>query len=521
MRTHRPQAFFFLGFSALALFATSSVSAAGHDDAQIVRIRSVQGDVRLSSGGGKNPWVKAQADVPIGEGFSLATGEGRAEIEFEDSSIAYLAENSLLIFKDLSMENGVPDTRLELVTGTATLFVRPLPKESFVLETPTGEMNFPKPEFLRVDSYLDGAALTPEDGKGAEVRQPDSKLLHLAKGQTITFAPDGFQIDPGSVGQSASHDEWDDWVSARVNERVAATNAALQASGLTSPILGLADLYEQGNFFPCAPYGTCWEPREQVVYVCVPGYLPYSGESVDVFGNKTVYFPICNNGNFIYRQHRYAWVVGKRYHHPVHWIRVGNKEGFVPRHPNDERGKLPINLKYGFFVPSKKAGQEFERIDYDPSQKLTLLTEPPKAFRGERLPELPSAARPEIHASFVADRASGPKGTVIAGGQHTIGYDYKSKNFVLSNIDASGHASKPVALASFSSRGGSSGVYGGRGAGSAGGAGNSGSRGGGGGSGGGSHAGGGGSGASGSHGGGGGGSSGGGSGGGGGGGHPH
>ncbi len=162
----------------------------------------------------------------------------------------------------------MPDTRLELVTGTATLFVRPLPKESFVLETPTGEMSFPKPEFLRVDSYLDGAALTPEDGKGAEVRQPDSKLLHLAKGQTITFAPDGFQIDPGSVGQSASHDEWDDWVSARVNERVAATNAALQASGLTSPILGLADLYEQGNFFPCEPYGTCWEPRGKW-FMCV------------------------------------------------------------------------------------------------------------------------------------------------------------------------------------------------------------------------------------------------------------
>jgi len=481
-----------------------------------VRIRSVQGDVRVSRGNNQRPdlgkpWVRAQADVAIEEGFSLATGNGRAEIEFEDSSVAYLAENSVLLFKKLRMKNGLPATRLELLTGTATLFVRSLPKESFVLETLTGEMNFPKPEFLRVDSYLDGAALTPEDEQGADVQQPNSKLLHLAKGQTITLPN---SLLGSQESQAAPQDEWDAWVSARVNERVAATNAALKASGLTSPIPGLMDLYEQGDFFPCEPYGTCWEVKEQganenstqsakqrqstnakspqrpsdqpLFYRCLPGYrgtptgllvnsLPYSAAS-DLAGAERVYWAVCNYGNFIRRRHHYVWVVGKRHHHPVHWVHVGDKEGFVPRHPNDVRGKLPLNLKNGIFLPPEKTGQAFERIDYDPSQKLTVLTEPPKAFRGESLPKLPFAARPEIHASLVADRASGGKGTVVAGGQRSIGYDYKTENFVLSHIDASGHASKAVVVASLIS-GASSGAPGNHGTGSTGDGDKSGSRG--------------------------------------------
>ena len=35
----------------------------------------------------------------------------------------------------------------------------------------------------------------------------------------------------------------------------------MKASGLTSPIPGLAELKGQGTFFDCAPYGTCWEPK--------------------------------------------------------------------------------------------------------------------------------------------------------------------------------------------------------------------------------------------------------------------
>jgi hypothetical protein len=39
---------------------------------------------------------ESDADLPIEVGFSLVTGSGRAEIEFEDASTLYLGENSVL-----------------------------------------------------------------------------------------------------------------------------------------------------------------------------------------------------------------------------------------------------------------------------------------------------------------------------------------------------------------------------------------------------------------------------------------
>src|SRR5215472_12408095 len=54
----------------------------------------------------------------------------------------------------------------------------------------------------------------------------------------------------------------DAWVSGRQTHRNAVTAAALKASGLSSPIPGLADLYKHGTFFSCEPYGTCWEAAD-------------------------------------------------------------------------------------------------------------------------------------------------------------------------------------------------------------------------------------------------------------------
>jgi hypothetical protein len=66
---------------------------------QIVRLSFVQGDVRISRGkeakhatGGD--WGQATAGIPLESGFSLATGKGRAEIEFEDASTVYLGDET-------------------------------------------------------------------------------------------------------------------------------------------------------------------------------------------------------------------------------------------------------------------------------------------------------------------------------------------------------------------------------------------------------------------------------------------
>src|ERR1700749_480012 len=110
---------------------------------QIVRIRYVEGDVRISRGEKNAVWETAVADLPLETGFNLVTGAGgRSEIEFEDASTVYLDETSALAFNELSTTAGLPHTALGLLTGTATLHLHlRSPGETFVLKTPTDEIS--------------------------------------------------------------------------------------------------------------------------------------------------------------------------------------------------------------------------------------------------------------------------------------------------------------------------------------------------------------------------------------------
>ncbi|MGA9668370.1 MAG: hypothetical protein WBQ94_04135 [Terracidiphilus sp.] len=234
--------------------------------AQVVRISYVEGDVRIARGEqDEKPagatWEKAVADLPLEAGFSLVTGEGRAEVEFEDASTLYLGANSVLTFNDLHTRSGIPHTELALLTGTVTLHIRPnVAGESYFLKTPTDEMytGFPHKSYMRVTSYEDAMALTPqEDGFLHLLAFGDEKVT---AGQT-EFYRGGLRVNATAAESEAGFADWDKWVADRVAQRKAAMIEMMKASGLSSPIPGLADMKDQGTFFECAPYGTCWEPK--------------------------------------------------------------------------------------------------------------------------------------------------------------------------------------------------------------------------------------------------------------------
>jgi len=235
--------------------------------AQIVRISYVEGDVRIARGDEKEKpagatWEKAVANLPLETGFSLVTGVGRAEVEFEDASTLYLGENSVLTFNDLHTTSGVPYTDLALLAGTVSFNVHPyIAGEAFTLRTPTDSFTSRYPEHMnaRVNSYLDGVAITPQGG--GVVRLPGAEQEAQA-GQTLYFR-EGHRVDPVGPNDSGAFAEWDKWVADRVVQRTEAMSDMEKASGLTSPIPGLADMKGQGTFFECAPYGTCWEPTTQ------------------------------------------------------------------------------------------------------------------------------------------------------------------------------------------------------------------------------------------------------------------
>lgn len=236
--------------------------------AQIVRVSYVEGDVRIQRGApsgkpGSAVWEKAVADLPVETGFSLATGAGRAEIEFENASTIYLGENSVLTFNDLHETAGVPFTELGLLSGTVSLYIHPyVAGEKMILHTPTNDFvsRYPDRTYARIEAFTDAVAITPLEG--GDLRLPGFPKELVTPGRTFTWQ----QGQPAAATAWAPSTDvsapWDKWVANRVAERAAAVNSVLAASGLTAPIPGMADMAGNGAFFDCAPYGTCWEPKD-------------------------------------------------------------------------------------------------------------------------------------------------------------------------------------------------------------------------------------------------------------------
>ena len=239
---------------------------------QIVRLSFVAGDVRISrgkladkqlhqEGEDSTGWEQAVANLPIEAGYSLVTGMGRAEIEFEDASTVYLGDNSVLTFNRITTTDGVPFTEIALLSGTATLNVQPMAlHEYFYLNTPTDHvaLTYPQKAYVRIDSYLDAVSITPQ--QDLTLRMPALSAIRTQyAGETMSFSHGVRMLTPVPADAPALA-AWDKWVAKRVQARNSAMSAAMKASGLTAPVPGLDALNGQGNFFACEPYGTCWEP---------------------------------------------------------------------------------------------------------------------------------------------------------------------------------------------------------------------------------------------------------------------
>jgi len=233
-----------------------------HSYPQIVHISLLQGDVRVARGEKNAIWEKATTNLPLETGFNLVTGnDGRVEIEFEDTSTVYLGENSVLGFNDLSTTGGIPHTDLTLLAGTLTIRLQPtMPTERYVLRTLTHHfaIQYPRRPFARINSYLDAMTITAESDADFHLQGVPGTANR--KGETATFRSGHLESVTTSAEDAKAFADWDNWVNQRVAARDAAQATMLKEANLPAAVPGLAEMQGQGHFFPCAPYGTCWEP---------------------------------------------------------------------------------------------------------------------------------------------------------------------------------------------------------------------------------------------------------------------
>jgi hypothetical protein len=472
--------------------------------AQIVRVSYVEGDVRIARGEENEKatgatWEKAVADLPLETGFSLATGAGRAEIELEDASTFYMGENSVLTFNDLHATAGIPYTEIALLTGTVTLHVRPyVAGEEFILKTPTGSITarYPETTYLRVGSYTDGFTLAAL--KDAAVALPGSAPQAVADGQTMVHYEGSRVVWLGS-DDAGAFAGWDKWVADRVAQRSAAIADVMKASGLTAPIPGLAEMKNQGTFFDCAPYGTCWEPaaadnqqqasgkqpesgasaaaasgrsgrarrngssesdeviERETFFPCLPGALRYRIDRDTITGNERIIgsewdlnatpynWAVCHAGSWIHRRHHYVWVAGHKRHHipPGRWVKCGHRVAFVPLHPYDVKGRPPINQKEEVFAVNDKNGLSVERVKFDADRPIESLSLPPKEFRDVYFPPLSRANEPHLEAHQLEDGFAS-KGALAKATGVPLSFDHKSQSFMMAREVTQGNKSMTV-----------------------------------------------------------------------------
>ncbi len=245
--------------------------------ARIIRLSLVQGDVRFARDVKGDPltsdkatWEGATLNLPIRQGYVLATDHGRAEVEFENGAMAFLAENTVLEFYDLSLEDGAKSTRLVLRQGTASFYVNPGNGDYFSVTGGDFTAEADGRARFRLDNFDDGSVVDVTKGRVNVLRRDKNTLL--VKGQSLSMRA-GDKESP-EIARLSESDDFDRWVSGREEAVVTATNAGQQYMNSGSYSSGVADLYTYGSWYPISGYGNCWRP-----YGVGLGWSPFASGS--------------------------------------------------------------------------------------------------------------------------------------------------------------------------------------------------------------------------------------------------
>jgi hypothetical protein len=233
--------------------------------ARAVRLSYVDGKVSLTQG---DQVIAAQAvaNTPLFEGTTVAAAnDGRAEIQFEDGSVARIAPGSSLTLKVLTgvgtsgnaemvldrglgyfeLQNGAPIGAIRVHFGDNVVSARGVTVLRIRMDTPPGDL-----AVFSGNAHLEAGN--------------DTLDLDLHGGESVKL--DAANPNRSDLVESIEPDSWDAWNSDRDQERTAEAAARTGASGNVSDGQGTNpewnDLDANGSWYNVPDQGYVWSPYD-------------------------------------------------------------------------------------------------------------------------------------------------------------------------------------------------------------------------------------------------------------------
>jgi FecR protein len=251
-------------FAALpAAFAQTQINPA------VVRLSYVQGKVSIEQGG-QTQFDQAQANMPLLAGYTLSTGgDGQAEIEFTDGSVARLTPQSRMTLIQLAANGtSAETTEVELLSGLGYFELNTRYGQQYRVRFKDAVVNPEQNSIFRIDldttpelAVFTGTVHAKVDG-GFDQSLAHGTMLQLGNGSS------GVQ-----VSSMLRQETWDQWNQDRDDEiaREARQQTDARASSGAQNEPGWDDLDYYGNWYPMQSYGNVWVPNGQP-----QGWDPYA-----------------------------------------------------------------------------------------------------------------------------------------------------------------------------------------------------------------------------------------------------
>jgi hypothetical protein len=244
--------------AAALVLAAVAVSARAQDDA-VVRLSYVGGGVQILQNGAVQ-FDKAVANMPLFDASEVATaGDGQAEIEFADGSVARLTPNSSLVLDHVQRVGATGHTDIELLSGLGYFELNVGQGQRFSVKVGPATVHPEENSIFRADlDTTPGVAvfqgvLHVDGGNGAySVEVDEREAVHFDANDPAQY----------TLAQEITPDSWDQWNIDRDDAiaREAQTRTAVRNDSSAPGDPGWNDLDAYGDWYPIDGYGDVWVP---------------------------------------------------------------------------------------------------------------------------------------------------------------------------------------------------------------------------------------------------------------------